>query len=304
MSILVVGTVAFDSVETPSGKRDDGLGGSALFFSAAASHFSTVYLVGVVGKDFPMVNMDFLKKRNVSFEGMHILEGKTFRWGGKYHEDLNTRDTLFTELNVIENFYPTLPESYKQSEYVFLANTSPKLQEHVLNQVKNPRLVICDTMNLWIEIAKEDLMRLLKRVDILLLNDSEAQMLTGERNLVAAAKIVHTMGPHTVIIKKGEHGALIMNKGLYFYSPSFPVEVAADPTGAGDSFAGGFVGYLAKVGKHDDTTLKQAMIMGTVMGSYCVEKFSVDGLVDITWEDILNRYQKIREFVQFDQIVN
>ncbi len=303
MSILVVGTVALDSVETPSGKRDDGLGGSALFFSAAASHFSTVHLVGVVGKDFPMVSIDFLKKRNVNFDGMHILEGKTFRWGGKYHEDLNTRDTLFTELNVIENFYPTLPALYQQSEYVFLANTGPKLQEHILNQVKNPKLVICDTMNLWIEIAKEDLLRLLKRVDILLLNDSEAQQLSGQRNLVHAAKKIHAMGPHTVIIKKGEHGALILNKNLYFYSPAYPVEVAVDPTGAGDAFAGGFVGYLAKVGKHDDTTLKQAMIMGTVMGSYCVEKFSLDGLVDIGWEDILNRYNKIREFVHFEPVV-
>ena len=300
MSVLVVGTVAFDSVETPSGKSEHGLGGSALFFAAAASHFANVHLVGVVGKDFPIVNIDFLKKRNVNVEGLHILDGKTFRWGGRYHEDLNTRDTLFTELNVIEDFYPTLPASYQQSEYVFLANTGPKLQAHVLDQVKSPKLAVLDTMNLWIQTERPAVEALIKRVDILLLNDSEAKELSGQKNLIKAAHVIRALGPQTVIIKKGEHGALLIAKDIYFYSPAYPVEEAVDPTGAGDSFAGGFVGYLAKSGKHDEATLKQAMIMGTVMGSFCVEQFSLGGLITIAWDDIAARFHEIRRIAHFD----
>lgn len=299
MSILVVGSVAYDTVETPFGKADDALGGAAVFFSAAASFFKPVNLVGVVGEDFKMKHLDFLKARGVDLTGLEVKPGKTFRWGGKYHEDLNSRDTNFTHLNVFEDFYPNIPDSYKNSDYIFLANIGPELQMEVLKQVNSPKLVALDTMNFWIEGSLAPLKETLKKVDILIVNDAETKQLANEVNLVKAAKSILTMGPEILIIKKGEHGALLVTKDAFFAAPAFPLETIFDPTGAGDTFAGGFVGYLAKCKDLNLENLKRAVIYGSTLASFCVEKFSMDRLKELTQDEINARYDEFWKMTNF-----
>ncbi len=299
MSILVVGSVAYDTVETPFGKADDALGGAAVFFSAAASFFTPVNLVGVVGEDFKMEHLDFLKTKGVDLTGLEVKPGKTFRWGGKYHEDLNSRDTNFTHLNVFEDFYPNIPDSYKNSDYIFLANIGPELQMEVLKQVSSPKLVALDTMNFWIEGSLAPLKEALKKVDILIVNDSETKQLANEVNLVKAAKSILTMGPEILIIKKGEHGALLVTKDAFFATPAFPLETIFDPTGAGDTFAGGFVGYLAKCKDLNLENLKRAVIYGSTLASFCVEKFSMDRLKELTQNEIDERYYDFWKMTNF-----
>ncbi|OQX94881.1 sugar kinase [candidate division KSB1 bacterium 4572_119] len=292
MSVLVVGSVALDSVETPHGKVDDALGGSATFFSAAASHFTDVSVVAVVGDDFPFQEIEFLKKRSVNFDGLVQKPGKTFRWGGKYLSDMNQRETLFTHLNVFEEFDPELPEKYKSIPYIFLANIHPQLQLKVLNQIQNPKLVVLDTMNFWIEGTPDALIEVLKKVNILIINDSEVRLLSGENNIFSGAKKILEMGPNILVVKKGEHGALLISNGSYFWAPAFPLEKLQDPTGAGDTFAGGFVGYLAKSGYVCDKNLRRAVIYGSTLASFCVEKFSLDRLKEINKNEIDERYQQ------------
>lgn len=305
MSLLVVGSIALDSVETPFDKIDEALGGSATYISLAASYFSTpVELVGVVGSDFPKNYIEMLEEHNVDLEGMQIIEGeKTFRWGGKYHYDLNVRDTLFTELNAFQNFNPVLPERYKKARYVCLGNIDPILQMKVLDQVENPQLVVCDTMNLWINTMKQDLLKLLKRVNIFILNDSEARMLTEEPNLIKAAKLIRQMGPEILIIKKGEHGALLFTQDTIFSAPAYPMEIIFDPTGAGDSFAGGFTGYLHKTGDLSPENIKCAVIYGSTMASFCVEKFSTKGLEDLSYLQIQDRFREFKKLSSFDETI-
>lgn len=299
MSILVVGSVALDTVKTPFGERKDALGGSATYFSYAASFFTTVRLVGVVGKDFPKEHVELLKSRKIDTAGLEVGNGKTFRWSGKYEFDLNEAQTLDTKLNVFEAFRPKIPDAYKKTPYVFLANINPELQLQVLEQVAKPKLVACDTMNLWIKTKKPALLRLLSKVDILILNDGEARMLTEMPSLVKAAREIASYGPKYVVIKKGEHGSLLLHDGKYFVAPAFPLEEVFDPTGAGDTFAGGFMGYLAKVDKVSESTLRQAMIYGSVMASYNVEEFSLDRLVTLSQKEIETRYKQFQELCRF-----
>lgn len=290
MSVLVVGSVALDTVETPYGKVNDALGGSATFFSAAASHFTDVNVVAVVGDDFPFNEIEFLKTRGVNFDGLQQKSGKTFRWGGKYDFDLNQRETLFTHLNVFENFDPEIPNHYINSKYVFLANIQPDLQLKVLQQIERPQLTVMDTMNFWIEGTPDALVEVLKHIDILIINDSEVLQLSKEKNLFSGAKKILTMGPKVLVIKKGEHGALMVDGNFYFYAPAFPLENLQDPTGAGDTFAGGFVGYLAQSDYVCNKNLRRAVLYGSTLASFCVEKFSLDRLKEVTKEEIESRY--------------
>ena len=303
MSLLVVGSVALDSVETPFDKVDDALGGSATYISLAASYFSApVELVGVVGDDFPRPYTEMLEQHNVDLEGLQIINGeKTFRWGGKYHYDLNVRDTLFTELNAFENFNPVLPESYKKSIYICLGNIDPILQMRVLEQVSDPQFVVCDTMKLWINLMKQDLLKLLKRVHVFILNDSEARMLTEEPNLIKAAKVIRQMGPEILIIKKGEHGAMLFTQDMIFSAPAYPMEIIFDPTGAGDSFAGGFSGYLYQTRDLSPENIKRAVIYGSTMASFCVEKFSTKGLEDLSYLQIQDRFREFKKLSDFNE---
>lgn len=303
MSLLVVGSVALDSVETPFDKVENALGGSATYISLAASYFSApVELVGVVGSDFPTAYIQMLEEHNIDLEGLQIIEGeKTFRWGGKYHYDLNVRDTLFTELNAFQNFNPVLPDLYKKSKYVCLGNIDPILQMKVLDQVENPQFVVCDTMNLWINTMKQDLLRLLKRVHVFILNDSEARMLTEEPNLIKAARLIRGMGPEILIIKKGEHGALLFTQDTIFSAPAYPMEMIFDPTGAGDSFAGGFTGYLHKTRDLSAENIKRAVIYGSTMASFCVEKFSTKGLEELSYLQIQDRFREFRNLSSFNE---
>lgn len=305
MSLLVVGSIALDSVETPFDKIDEALGGSATYISLAASYFSApVELVGVVGSDFPKKYIDMLEEHSVDLEGMQIIEGeKTFRWGGKYHYDLNVRDTLFTELNAFQNFNPVLPDRYKKARYVCLGNIDPILQMKVLDQVENPQLVVCDTMNLWINTMKQDLLKLIKRVNVFILNDSEARMLTEEPNLIKAARLIRELGPEILIIKKGEHGALLFTQDTIFSAPAYPIEIIFDPTGAGDSFAGGFTGYLHKMRDLSPENIKRAVIYGSTMASFCVEKFSTKGLEDLSYLQIQDRFREFKQLSSFDETV-
>ncbi|MCH8873009.1 sugar kinase [candidate division KSB1 bacterium] len=300
MSILVVGSAALDTVETPFGSVEDALGGSAIYFSAAASYFAPVNLVAVVGDDFPKEKIEFLKKKNVDFSGLEVADGKTFRWGGKYGFDLNDRDTLFTHLNVFEKFEPKIPNSYKNSEYIFLANIGPELQMDVLKQIQSPKLVALDTMNYWIGGDLPALRETLKRVDVLLVNDSEVRQLAYEANLVKASKIVQEMGPKTLIIKKGEHGALLITQDSFFWAPAYPLEFIYDPTGAGDTFAGGFMGYMAKSDDISIDNLKRAVVFGSTMASFCVEKFSLERLENLTEEEIRKRFYEFWQMTNFD----
>jgi len=303
VSLLVVGSVALDSVETPFGKVKDALGGSAVYISTAASYFTApVKVVGVVGGDFPKEHLEFLKERNVDLDGLQIVQGgKTFRWSGKYHYDLNSRDTLLTQLNVFEKFDPVIPDAFQKSSYVCLGNIDPVLQRKVLAQIKKPRLIVGDTMNYWIETKPNELRETLKVLDVLVVNESEARLLTKEPNLIKASKKIIKMGPRFVIIKKGEHGALLVAEDTIFSAPAYPLENLYDPTGAGDSFAGGFVGWLAKTDDCSPENLKRAVIYGSAMASFCVEKFSVDGLRDLSNLKIRDRYRSFMEISRFDE---
>ncbi len=299
MSLLVVGSIAYDTVETPFGKVEDSLGGSALYFSAAASLFGPVNVVGVVGSDFDASKISFLKKRGVDLEGLYMESGKTFRWGGRYYEDMNKRETLFTYLNVFERFQPRIPEHYRHSEYVFLANIDPELQLQVLDQIEKPKLVVLDTMNFWISGKRSELEKVLKRCDIIILNDEEAREITSEANLIKATKRILEYGPKSAIVKKGEHGAMLYHNGHFFFAPAFPLEKVVDPTGAGDSFAGGFMGYIAKTDKTDFATLKKAVIYGSTIASFNVEDFSFNRLKTITMEEIEERVKAFKELTSF-----
>lgn len=300
MSILVVGSVALDSVETPFGSADRVIGGSAVFFAAAASLLCPVRVVGVVGDDYPFEKLDFLTGRGVDLSGVERAEGESFFWAGRYTYDLSSRDTLETRLGVFGDFKPRVPDAFRDSRYVFLGNVDPVLQLDVLEQVREPAAVICDTMNYWIEGSREALVELLERVDILMVNDAEARQLAGDHNLVRAARWIQERGPRFVVVKKGEHGAILFGPDWMFFVPGFPLEVILDPTGAGDSFAGGFVGYMASVDSQDPEDLRRAMVYGSVMGSFAVEKFSVDRFRSLEEREILHRIVEFRELTAFE----
>ncbi len=301
MSLMVVGSVALDSVQTPAGRRAEALGGSAVYFSLAAAAFAPARLVGVVGSDFPAEHVALLKGKGVDLAGLQRLEGRSFRWSGSYGEDPNDRQTLRTELGVFEDFHPALPPSYVDSRYVFLGNIQPRLQREVMKQVARPALVAGDTMDFWIEGQRKDLEETLSLMDVLVINDAELRQLAGESNLLRACRIVLEMGPTRLVVKKGEHGALLMWDGGCFWVPGLPLEDVRDPTGAGDSFAGGFMGYVAQVGSADLRSLKEAMVYGSVMASFCVEHFSVDGLLDTDGQRIRHRYREFMQLVSMEE---
>ena len=300
MSILVVGSVALDSVETPYGKVDNAVGGSATFFSASGSYFSPIHLVAVVGNDYPMNEIEFLKDRRVDFEGLQIEDGETFKWAGRYHYELNQRETIYTHLNVFQNFKPIIPDHYKNSDYVFLGNIAPELQYSVLDQVSKPKLVALDTMNFWIEGSQKALRKVLERVDVFILNDSEARQLANQPNLIKASREILKMGPTALVIKKGEYGASLVTKETNFTVPAYPVEEVIDPTGAGDTFAGGFLGYIAKTGDLRDESLKRAVVYGSVMASFCVQDFSITALKSLTQDEIKTRFNEFKSFSDFE----
>ena len=303
MSLLVVGTVAFDAIETPFGKTDKIVGGAASYISLAASYFyKDIELVSVVGDDFPQEFLNTLKSNGVKLDGLQIKKGeKSFFWSGKYHNDLNTRDTLDTQLNVLENFDPIVPESAKQADFLMLGNLVPAVQQKVITQLtKRPKLIVLDTMNFWMDIAMDELKKTIAMIDVLTINDSEARQLSGEYSLVKAAQKILAMGPTTLVIKKGEHGALLFNKDEVFFAPALPLEEVFDPTGAGDSFAGGFIGYLAKTKDISFKNMKRAIIFGSAMASFTVEKFGTERLIGLTAKDIENRVQEFVDLVQFD----
>jgi sugar/nucleoside kinase (ribokinase family) len=301
MSVLVVGSVALDSVETPFGRAEDVLGGSATFFAASASHLTKVSVVGVVGSDFPVEKLEPLTARGVDFSGLEQAEGKSFRWRGRYRHDLNAAETLETHLGVFSHFSPKIPVTLQSHPYVFLANIDPRLQLDVLKQVAKPRLIACDTMNFWIQSRRPDIIELLKHVDLMTLNDSEARQLTEKANLVQAAQWILARGPRHVIIKKGEHGAYMFTSDSIFFAPAFPLENVFDPTGAGDAFAGGFIGYLAASGDLAEANLRRAVIYGSVMGSFAVENFSIERLMTVTREEINQRMREMRRLVTFEE---
>ncbi|MDX2171504.1 MAG: PfkB family carbohydrate kinase [Bacteroidota bacterium] len=303
MSLLVVGTVAFDAIETPFGKTDKIVGGAASYISLAASYFyKDIELVSVVGDDFPQDFLNILKNKGVKLEGLQIKKGeKSFFWSGKYHNDLNNRDTLDTQLNVLEHFDPVVPESAKQPDFLMLGNLVPAVQQKVINQLtKRPKLIVLDTMNFWMDIAMDDLKKTIAMIDVLTINDSEARQLSGEYSLVRAAQKILAMGPSVLVIKKGEHGALLFNKEEVFFAPALPLEEVFDPTGAGDSFAGGFIGYLAKTKDISFENMKRAIIFGSAMASFTVEKFGTERLVGLSDEDVEDRVQQFVDLVQFD----
>jgi len=300
MPLVVVGSVALDSVETPQDRRDNVLGGSAVYFSYAASYFTQVRLVGVVGNDWPAEHTELLNRRQIDTSGLHVVEGgKTFRWTGKYEPNMNDRETLEVHLNVFEHFDPQLPEDYRRAKYVFLANGSPVVQMKVLDQVTDASLVVADTMDLWIEIQHDELLELLKRVDGLVLNDAEAKLLANDENIVRAGQRVREMGPKFVVIKKGEHGAIFFSEHETYVMPAYPTPDVVDPTGAGDSFAGGMMGYLAEQDRFDPKTLKQAMAYGTLTASFNVEDFSLDRLQNIERDDVEERMRQYRQMLSF-----
>lgn len=299
MSLVVVGSVAYDNIETPLGGRDDLLGGSGTYFSLAASIFTRPSVVAVVGEDFAESDLTLLREHGIDLSGLERARGKTFRWGGRYHEDMNGRDTLFTALNVFEAFEPKLAPEQRQASFLFLGNIQPKLQDHVLEQVSAPRFVAADTMNLWINIAKPDLLNVLRRVDALFVNDEEARLLTGKRSVVLAAKEIQAMGPSLVVIKRGEHGAVVFNENDVFYVPAYPLEKVVDPTGAGDTFAGAFVGYLEATNDLAPANIRKAAVVGSILASFCVEGYGVDRLRGIDRAAVRERYQAFMELTQF-----
>lgn len=303
MSLLVVGTVAFDAIETPFGKTDKIVGGAASYISLAASYFNrNIHLVSVIGDDFPNDFLNTLKKSGVNLDGLEIKKGeKSFFWSGKYHNDLNTRDTLDTQLNVLANFKPVVPASAKESEFLMLGNLAPAVQLSVIQQMtKRPKLIVLDTMNFWMDIALDELKKAISQIDVLTINDSEARQLSGEYSLVKAAQKILSMGPKTLVIKKGEHGALLFNKEEVFFAPALPLEEVFDPTGAGDSFAGGFIGYLAKTKDISFENMKRAIIFGSAMASFTVEKFGTERLIGLSQDDVEVRVQEFVDLVQFD----
>ena len=301
MSLLVVGSVALDSVETPFGKADEVLGGSATFFSASASNLVPVKVVGVVGSDYPVEKLEPLAKRGVDFAGLERATGTSFRWRGRYRHDLNSAETLETHLGVFSNFHPKIPEQFRKAPFVFLGNIDPRLQLEVLTQIEKPKLVACDTMNFWIESRRPDLVKLLGHVDAITLNDGEARQLTDCFNLVRAARWIMEKGPTLVIIKKGEHGAFMFTKSTVFYAPAYPLEEVFDPTGAGDSFAGGFMGYIARTGDLSEESLRRAVVYGSAMGSFAVEKFSIERLLTVDANQLQSRVKEFRRLVAFEE---
>jgi len=302
MSLLVVGSVALDSVETPFGAREDVLGGSATYFSAAASLLTKVSVVGVVGDDFPLADLDFLKARGVALDGLEKVAGRTFRWKGKYGFDLNAAQTLDTQLNVFEKFEPKLSAEARRAERIFLGNIDPELQIRVLGQADNPKLVCADTMNFWISGKRAALQKLLPRVDVLMVNDGEVRQLAGEANVIKAARAAQRMGAKSVVVKRGEYGALLVDGEASFYAPAFPISDVVDPTGAGDSFAGGFLGLLDRLNTRDPAALRQATVMGSTIASFTVEAFSLDRLRDLALAEVRRRFDSFRQLVQFEAL--
>ena len=305
--LVIVGTVAFDAIETPFGKTDKILGGAATYIGLSASNFNVdSAAVSVVGGDFPQEYLDLLENKNVNIEGIEIVkDGKTFFWSGKYHNDMNSRDTLVTELNVLEHFNPIVPVGYKDAEVVMLGNLHPMVQQGVLDQMtKKPKLAILDTMNFWMDIALDDLLSVIKNVDVITINDEEARQLTGEYSLVVAARKIHQMGPKYVVIKKGEHGALLFHDDNVFYAPALPLEEVFDPTGAGDTFAGGFAGYLAKTEDYSFENMKTAVIYGSTLASFCVEKFGTERMQNLTGKEVYKRLDQFKSLTQFDIELN
>jgi sugar/nucleoside kinase (ribokinase family) len=306
MSLVTVGTVAFDSIETPFGKADRVVGGAATYISLAASYFTEdLNLVSVVGDDFPNEELEYLKSRDVNIDGLQIKEGeKSFFWAGKYHDNMNSRDTLVTELNVLADFDPVLPEDYKKAKYVMLGNLTPEIQMKVIKQMKKrPKLIVLDTMNFWMDIAMDSLKAVIKEIDVLTINDEEARQLSGEYSLVKAAQVIHEMGPRFLVIKKGEHGALLFEKDKIFFAPALPLTQVFDPTGAGDTFAGGFIGYLANTDDLSFENMKRAVIYGSVMASFCVEEFSISRLKNLEGDEIKSRVKRFVDLVNFDAML-
>ena len=306
MSLLTVGSVAFDAIETPYGKTDKIVGGAGTFIALASSYFEkNQNIISVVGDDFPKETLDDLNRRGIDTKGLQVKEGeKTFFWSGKYHNDMNSRDTLITELNVLENFDPLVPEEYQNSEYLMLGNLSPLVQSTVITRLnKRPKLIAMDTMNFWMDIAMGDLEKTISMVDLLIINDEEARQLSGEYSLVKAARLIRGMGPKILIIKKGEHGALLFVKDEVFFAPALPLEEVFDPTGAGDTFAGGFMGYIASTGDLSFENLKRAVIYGSAMASFCVEKFGTERLLDLKNEEISSRIERFVRIADFDMNV-
>ena len=301
--LVIVGTIAFDAIETPFGKTDKILGGAATFIGLAASQFNIdSSAVSIVGDDFPQDYLDLLTHRGINLDGVEIVEGgKTFFWSGRYHNDMNSRDTLVTELNTLADFNPIVPEDYRQAEVVMLGNLHPSVQMSVLDQMTTrPKMVILDTMNFWMDNALDDLYKVMKHIDVITINDEEARQLTGEYSLVTAAHKIYEMGPKFVVIKKGEHGALLFNENNVFYAPALPLREVFDPTGAGDTFAGGFAGYLAKTGDYSFENLKTAVIYGSTLASFCVEKFGTERMIDLSATEIRKRLDQFKSLTQFD----
>lgn len=299
MSILVVGTVAFDSIETPYGSAERVLGGSASYFAVAASFFSRVKIVGIIGRDFPEEYLELFSRRGVDLEGLEREQGETFHWRGRYHEDLNVRDTVELHLNVLTKFAPRLPESYRNAEYVFLGNIDPLIQLEVLDQMKSMRMVACDTMDHWIQGSSRELRKVLARIEILVINDSEARLLSGEHNIVRAARSILRMGPRVVLIKRGEYGVLQFSDASVFATPAYPLEEVFDPTGAGDSFAGGFLGHLARSWDGSEGGLRRAIVYGSVVASFTVEDFGLRRLASLSVDEIEERYRRFIELTDF-----
>lgn len=304
LSVLVVGSIALDTVETPAGKVVEALGGSAVYFSMAASLYTNVKLVGVAGTDFPREHIDFLSIRGIDTEGLLIVEGETFRWSGRYDYDRNVTETIETRLNVFAEFRPKLPESYTNADIVFLANIDPEIQCEVLRQVPGAKLKLLDTMNYWISGKNKSLCEALGMVDIAIMDESEAYLLSGERDTISGSRKILDMGPSAIIVKRGKYGAMMVSKDDYFCTSAYPVNAVKDPTGAGDSFAGGMVGYLAHAKEFTPQVLKQAMVHGTAVASYTVSEFSIEGLRTRTWQDILSRYRELWRFSYFDDKEN
>jgi sugar/nucleoside kinase (ribokinase family) len=303
MSLLAVGTVAFDDIETPMGRAEMAIGGAATYITLAASHFlNDLRLVSVIGDDFPEDMLGFMRQRGIDLAGLQVKEGeKSFFWAGRYHDNMNSRDTLDTQLNVLATFDPILPEAYKDTEYLMLGNLTPSVQMRVIEQMnKRPKLIALDTMNFWMDIALDSLMEVLKKIDMLIINDEEARQLSGEHSLVKAARKIHTMGPRFLVIKKGEHGALLFEDDKLFFAPALPLQEVVDPTGAGDTFAGGFMGYIAKTEDTSFENMKRAIIYGSAMASFCVEQFSVEALKSLDAPMINERVQRFVDLVNFN----
>ncbi len=302
MSLLAVGTVAFDDIETPFGRAEKVVGGACTYIALSASHFTKpINIVSVVGDDFPEATLNYMESRGVNLDGLQIKKGeKSFFWAGRYHSNFNSRDTLVTDLNVLADFNPVLPENYKTPDYLMLGNLVPAIQMQVIDQLKKrPKLIALDTMNFWMDCALDDLLAVIKKIDMLIINDEEARQLSGEHALVKAAAVIHKMGPKFLVIKKGEHGALLFHNGLKFYAPALPLEEVIDPTGAGDTFAGGFMGWIAKTDDFSFNNMKTGIIHGSAMASFCVEKFGIEGLKGLSAVEISNRVQQFADLVHF-----